>query len=83
LFFTLLFFKAASAGRTAVKVNPAYTSQDCSQCGHRQKMPLAERLFRCPCCQTVLNRDHNAALNILKIGLGLQAVGSTPRSRCL
>lgn len=81
LFFTLLFFKAANAGRTIVKVNPAYTSQDCSRCGHRQKMPLAEREFRCPCCQVVLDRDHNAALNILRIGLGLQAVGSTPRSR--
>jgi putative transposase len=42
-------------------------------------MPLAERAFRCPCCQIVLNRDHNAALNILR--LGLQSVGSTPRSR--
>ncbi|HTU22477.1 MAG TPA: transposase [Gemmataceae bacterium] len=83
LFFTILYFKAASAGRTAVKVNPAYTSQDCSQCGHRQKMPLAERTFRCPCCQAVLDRDHNAALNILRIGLGLQAVGSIPSSRRL
>jgi putative transposase len=76
LFFTLLFFKAACAGRTMVKVNPAYTSQDCSRCGHRQKMPLAEREFRCPCCQTVLDRDHNASLNILR--LGLQSVGIQP-----
>ena len=83
LFFTLLFFKAACAGRTVVKVNPAYTSQDCSNCGHRQKMPLSDREFRCPCCQAVLGRDHNAALNILRIGLGLQAVGSTPRSHSL
>jgi putative transposase len=78
LFFTLLFFKAACAGRTAVKVNPAYTSQDCSRCGHRQKMPLSERRFRCPRCQVVLDRDHNAALNILRIGWGQQAVGSIP-----
>jgi putative transposase len=75
LFFTLLFFKAASAGRTIVKVNPAYTSQDCSQCGHRQKMPLSARTFCCPCCQAVLDRDQNAALNILR--LGLQPVGQT------
>ncbi|MDE2095740.1 MAG: transposase [Patescibacteria group bacterium] len=73
LFFTLLFFKAASAGRTIVRVNPAYTSQDCSRCGHRQKMPLSKREFRCSCCQSVLNRDHNASLNILR--LGLQSVG--------
>lgn len=81
LFFALLFFKAANAGRIAVKVNPAYTSQDCSACGHRQKLPLAERIFRCPCCRVVLNRDHNASSNILRLGLGLQAVGPTPRSR--
>jgi putative transposase len=78
LLFTLLFFKAECAGRTIFRVNPAYTSQDCSRCGHRQKMPLAERTFRCPCCQTVLDRDHNAARNILRIGLGLQAVGANP-----
>jgi putative transposase len=83
LFFTLLFFKAECAGRTIVRVHPAYTSQDCSQCGHRQKMPLSERVFRCPCCQAVLDRDHNASLNILRLGLGLQAVGSTPRNRRL
>jgi putative transposase len=77
LFFTLLVSKAECAGRTVVKVNPAYTSQDCAQCGRRQKMPLAEREFRCPCCRTVVDRDHNAALNILRIGLGLQAVGQS------
>ena len=78
LFFTLLFFKAANAGRTIVKVNPAYTSQTCSQCGHRQVMPLSERVYRCPCCKLEIGRDHNAALNIL--ALGLQSVGSIPKS---
>lgn len=75
LFFTLLFFKAENAGRTVVRVNPAYTSQDCSQCGHRQKLSLADRVYRCPCCQLILGRDHNAALNVLKLGLGQQALG--------
>jgi putative transposase len=76
LFFTLLFFKAASAGRTIVKVNPAYTSQTCSKCGHQQQMPLEERTYRCLCCGLGLSRDHNAALNIL--ALGLQGVGIKP-----
>jgi putative transposase len=76
LFFTILFVKAASAGRTAVKVNPAYTSQTCSSCGHRQKLTLSERIYRCPCCHQEKNRDHNAALNIL--ALGLQCVGVIP-----
>ncbi|MHB8595651.1 MAG: RNA-guided endonuclease InsQ/TnpB family protein [Ktedonobacteraceae bacterium] len=72
-FFSQLESKAAEAGSQLVKVNPAYTSQTCSQCGHRQKMPLSERVFACPCCSAHLDRDLNAALNIK--ALGLQSVG--------
>lgn len=72
-FFAQLSCKAAEAGRAFVKVNPAYTSQTCSRCGHRQKMPLSERIFDCPCCHVQLDRDLNAAKNIR--GLGLQALG--------
>jgi putative transposase len=72
-FAAMLSFKAEWAGRTFVAVNPAYTSQDCSRCGHRQKMPLSDRTYRCPCCELELDRDHNAALNILS--LGLQSTG--------
>ncbi len=77
-FATFLSYKAACAGRAFVAVNPAYTSQDCSRCGHRQKKTLAERLHVCTCCGLTLDRDHNAALNILS--LGLQALGLVPRS---
>ena len=63
-FFSQLTSKAAEAGRQLVKVNPAYTSQTCSRCGHRQKMPLDVRVFSCPCCAVQLDRDLNAALNI-------------------
>jgi putative transposase len=63
-----LTYKAAYAGKMAIAVNPAYTSQDCSQCGHREKKTLAQRLHRCVCCGVVLDRDHNAALNILRLG---------------
>ncbi len=65
----LLAYKAAWAGRQFVAVNPAYTSQDCSGCGHRQKMPLSERTYTCPCCGLVIDRDLNAARNILGVGL--------------
>ena len=71
-------YKAAYAGRQYVAVNPAFTSQDCSQCGHRHKKTLAERLHQCVCCGLTLDRDHNAALNIKR--LGLQALGLVPRS---
>lgn len=68
-FASMLRVKAEWAGRQFVAVNPAYTSQDCSRCGHRQKMPLADRVYRCTCCSLELDRDLNAALNILRVGL--------------
>lgn len=77
-FFQLLAIKAEWAGRKFVAVNSAYTSQTCSACGHRQKIPLSERIFKCPCCSLEIDRDYNAALNIL--GLGLQSLGIRPRS---
>jgi putative transposase len=77
-FATFLSYKAAWAGRVFVAVNPAYTSQDCSGCGHRQKKALAERVHSCVCCGLTLDRDHNAARNILR--LGLQSLGRVPRS---
>lgn len=76
MFFWMLLYKAAEAGRVFIRVNPAYTSQDCSGCGHRQSMPLVERIYNCPCCHLKINRDLNAALNILR--LGLQSLGISP-----
>ncbi len=66
-FAAFLAHKAAWAGRRFVAVNPAYTSQDCSGCGHRQTLSLADRVYQCPCCGLVLDRDLNAARNILRL----------------
>lgn len=77
-FTAFMAYKAAYAGRQYVAVNPAYTSQDCSRCGHRQKKTLAECIHQCVCCGLTLDRDHNAALNILR--LGQQSLGLVPRS---
>ncbi len=71
-----LSYKAEWAGREYIAVNPAYTSQDCSNCGYRQDMPLSNREYHCPNCNLVLDRDHNAARNILR--LGLQSAGTQP-----
>ncbi len=71
MFFTHLILKAEEAARCEVKVPPAYTSQTCSVCGHKQKMPLSVRVYDCEACETVLHRDHNASRTIL--GLGRQA----------
>lgn len=55
-------------GKPVVKVPPAYTSQDCSACGNRVKKALSERTHACS-CGLVLDRDENAAKNILRLGL--------------
>jgi putative transposase len=67
-FAALLSHKAAWAGRKFVAVNPAYTSQDCSGCGHRQRLSLSNRTYHCPCCGLVIDRDLNASKNILALG---------------
>ncbi len=77
LFFTHLQAKAEEAGRTLVRVKPAYTSQRCSGCGHIQQMPLSVRIYECPQCGLVMDRDHNGSVNILEDGL--KAVGRDSR----
>jgi putative transposase len=67
-FAQLLAYKAAWAGRQYAAIDPAYTSQDCSRCGHRQKLSLSERTYHCPSCGLVVDRDRNAARNILRLG---------------
>jgi putative transposase len=66
-------------GKTVVAVAPQYTSQDCSVCGNTVKKSLSVRTHVCS-CGTVLDRDHNAALNILtkalrQAGIDLNTAG--------
>jgi putative transposase len=76
-FMSILSDKAACAGRTLVKVNPAGTTQACSACGEHVPKGLGDRWHRCVCGLS-LGRDHNAARNVLHLvqGLGwsLQAI---------
>ena len=60
--------------KITVAVNPAYTSQECSNCGTLIKKSLSVRTHACE-CGFVLDRDWNAAINILK--LALSTVGHT------
>jgi putative transposase len=54
-----------------VEVNPANTSKACANCGERfQNLTLADRWVACACGLS-LDRDHNAALNLLKAGRAL------------
>jgi putative transposase len=67
--------KAAEAGRTVCFVEPAYTSKTCSACGGIfENLTLADRWVDCACGAS-LDRDHNAALNIL--GRGQRLWGET------
>ena len=54
-------------GKKLTLVNPAYTSKTCARCGYVKKdLTLADRVFICPRCDWVADRDYNATLNILK-----------------
>ena len=70
MFRSVLTQKAESAAREVITVNPAYTSQDCHACGYRAKKPLKERWHHCPMCGASLDRDTNAAINILNLAMG-------------
>jgi putative transposase len=61
-------------GKTTVAVPPERTSQECSRCGVIVQKTLSTRTHACQ-CGCVLDRDHNAARNIL--GRGLSTVGHT------
>lgn len=64
LFFELLEYKT-----DVVKVNPAYTSQKCSKCGHTCKENRkTQSLFECVKCDYTENADYQATLNILQLG---------------
>ncbi|HEU5200622.1 MAG TPA: transposase, partial [Ktedonobacterales bacterium] len=67
-FCTILTFKAENAGKRAVAMPPAYTSQVCSGCGVLVQKGLSVRWHECPDCGASLHRDHNAALNIQWVG---------------
>jgi len=68
-FIQMLSYKAVTCGGQLVKVKPNRTSKTCSSCKAIVEMPLNKRMFNCPNCGLVLHRDHNAAINILQVGL--------------
>jgi putative transposase len=72
-FRTILEGKAVYAGRRVLAVPPAYTSQDCSGCGERVRKSLSVRTHVCPRCGLIMDRDENAAKNILRAGQARQA----------
>lgn len=68
--------KAEEAGRRVVRIDPRNTSKRCSRCGQVVEKDLSVRVHSCPVCGLVMDRDENAAINIL--ALGLQCLGASP-----
>lgn len=62
-------YKAERRGGQVILVNPCGTSQKCSRCGNIERLKLSDRVFRCSACGIILDRDVNAARNILNLGL--------------
>ncbi len=63
-FISILTNKAENAGLLVIPVKPHGTSQECSNCGHKVKKTLSQRVHNCPVCHTSICRDLNAAINI-------------------
>jgi putative transposase len=71
-FRAILEARAVCAGRRVIAVPAQYTTQDCSGCGERVSKSLSIRTHVCHACGVVLDRDENAAKNILWLGQSLQ-----------
>jgi len=72
--------KAAKAGKVVELVDARYTSQKCSQCGIIVPKTLADRVHHCPKCGLEMDRDVNASLNILTLGLRGRAYRDTTKA---
>jgi putative transposase len=74
-------YKSAWYGRTLVKIDRWYpSSKTCHQCKYvLEELDLDVRTWQCPACQTVHDRDTNAAKNILAEGLSVSACGGGVR----
>jgi len=77
-FFDILRFKAEEAGREVIEVPAKNTTQMCSQCRELVPKDLGVRIHSCPHCGLTIDRDLNAALNILRLGLNILRLGHEP-----
>src|SRR5512135_3490376 len=75
-FRSFLTYKARTAGVPVVFVDPAYTSKDCAECGHRDsRNRKTQATFRCVACGHTDNADRNAARNIRARALVMRSQG--------
>jgi transposase len=74
-------YKQSWTGGQTIAVDPAYTSQDCAACGHRDANSRKGTNFACTWGGHTNHADINAAQNILKRGLALLAAGQVANGR--
>jgi len=66
-FVELLTYKAKLLGKRVITIDERNTSKTCAFCGHKKsQLPLYQRIYHCKSCGTVLDRDQNSAINIMK-----------------
>jgi transposase len=64
---SIMEYQLRKYGKKLILVNPAFSSMTCARCGYFKKdLTLADRVFVCPRCGWVADRDYNASLNILR-----------------
>jgi putative transposase len=78
-FIFMLSYKAQSAGRKLIKVDPRNTTQRCSACGSIVRKDLSVRVHECPYCGFSCDRDYNASRNILITGMEQPVVPIEPK----
>ena len=67
IFINQLEYKSLWNGGCTIKINRyAPSTKTCSNCGHKMNIPLNQRIYTCPICGMIRDRDHNAAINIKK-----------------
>lgn len=81
-FTQILDWVATKKGKQVIYIDPWYpSSKTCSKCSHvLEKLDLATRVWRCPSCQGINNRDENAAINICAVGASTVGLGNVRQS---
>ena len=80
----ILEWVAQKKGKQVIYIDPWYpSSKTCSECGHvLNKLDLSIRRWRCPSCNSVNDRDENAAINICMVGSSTLGVGDVRQPYC-
>jgi putative transposase len=76
----MIAYKAESAGRTVIAVEPRNTSRTCAHCGHISAGNRHGAVFRCRACGHEAHADTNAAVNILRAGRAQQHIAAQGRN---